>query len=363
MPCVTAWTGCPPAPRPHTSSKLVVSAAGGRLRCRRRLSRCPAQSMPSAFHRVLKDRPSVDIPAGVHSRLLSQARHGAACCRARSVLAVPPGLDGFLRHRVRGLVASRSRPWGPPGFRAPAPHACGASTLPHRCPPSRAFPSREVSPASPREPAPLPFVGDADPTTRPCSARESVTTTDRVRSAPPDALLGFPSWSPTCGPVRCTPEGAQSVRATTRRWCAAEAATEPCGGSAIQRDPRTACDPRAAPTTQRRGEDERGRFVPRATHRQGRHRPVQLGTRTSAPAPKCGPRRPTQAHAVRVRLPRAQRPASRWRADRAAEATRPRARISESPPLPSRPRGARRTCSTASPKVGRAVGRRVCPWC
>jgi hypothetical protein len=92
-----------------------------------------------------------------------------------------------------------------------------ASALPHRCLPSRAFPSREASPASPRDPAPLPFVGDADPATRPCSARESVTTADRFQSTSPDALLGFPNWSPTCEPARCASEDVQRDQATTRR--------------------------------------------------------------------------------------------------------------------------------------------------
>jgi len=133
------------------------------------------------------------------------------------------------------------------------------STLSHRCLPSRAFPSREASPASPRDAAPLPFVGDADPATRPCSARESVTASDRFRSAPPDALLGFPFWSPARGPARRAPEGTRQMLATTRRWCTAEAATETCGKSTFLRDPRTASDPKAAPTTQRRREEGWGR--------------------------------------------------------------------------------------------------------
>jgi len=40
---------------------------------------------------------------------------------ARSVLAIPPGFDGLLQAVLRGLVASRSRPWGSPRFRSSPP--------------------------------------------------------------------------------------------------------------------------------------------------------------------------------------------------------------------------------------------------
>lgn len=105
-------------------SKLAMSAAGGRLRDRRRISRCPAQTTPSTFHRVLKDHPSVDISAGVHSHLLSQAS-------ARRLPAP---------HMFRPRRSSRPRRFPPPsdlraccipqptmgftGFPRPGPHAC-----------------------------------------------------------------------------------------------------------------------------------------------------------------------------------------------------------------------------------------------
>jgi len=72
-----------------------------------------------------------------------------------------------------------------------------ASALPHRCLPSRAFPFREAVHASPRGLAPLPFPGNAGATSRPCSARKSVTAAARGRTPLFDALLGFPAWSPT----------------------------------------------------------------------------------------------------------------------------------------------------------------------
>jgi hypothetical protein len=70
-------------------------------------------------------RPSLrPLPAGPSPRL----RFGTATSRTRSVPAVPPGSNGFLRReRIRrsapstacGFVAPRNRPWGSPRFRLP----------------------------------------------------------------------------------------------------------------------------------------------------------------------------------------------------------------------------------------------------
>lgn len=68
------------------------------------------------------------------------------------------------------------------------------SALSLRCPPFRAFPSREAWPTSPWTSAPLPLAGNASGSTpRPSSARESVATWTRGRVASLDALLGFPT--------------------------------------------------------------------------------------------------------------------------------------------------------------------------
>jgi len=79
--------------------------------------RLPQESQRTPLRRHL---PSVSTPAG--SRPL---RYGVTRLHTRSVLAVPPGLDGFLHRWVRGLVASRSRPWGSPGCRTSRPRARG----------------------------------------------------------------------------------------------------------------------------------------------------------------------------------------------------------------------------------------------
>lgn len=53
----------------------------------------------------------------VHSRdSCPPLRPEPATAQVRSVPAVPPGSDGFLRIRPRGFVAPRSRPWGLPSF-------------------------------------------------------------------------------------------------------------------------------------------------------------------------------------------------------------------------------------------------------
>jgi len=62
------------------------------------------------------------LPSGPSPRL----RSGGANLQTRSVLAVPPGFNGFLRRgptevgpsTACGFVAPRSRPWGSPGFKS-----------------------------------------------------------------------------------------------------------------------------------------------------------------------------------------------------------------------------------------------------
>jgi hypothetical protein len=72
---------------------------------------------------------SKDLPLHQHQRCAStpcrdpsqgtrpDIRRGFACSHARSVLAVPPGFDGFLRTAPCRFVAPCSRPWGSPRFR------------------------------------------------------------------------------------------------------------------------------------------------------------------------------------------------------------------------------------------------------
>jgi len=85
----------------------------------------PVCSLPSSWagsHRprpwaplmeFLKDRPSTGCTVRVHSRF-PEVR--GCHTRTRSALVVPPDLGGFLRARLCGFVAPRSRSWGSPGF-------------------------------------------------------------------------------------------------------------------------------------------------------------------------------------------------------------------------------------------------------
>lgn len=100
------------------SAAVDASAVGDASRAAR-LKRRRAPS--SGFS---KTAPPSTSPLASTPACLRRLRPDASRRHACSVLAVLPGLDGFLRQRIRGLVASRSRPWGSSGFRAPGPHAC-----------------------------------------------------------------------------------------------------------------------------------------------------------------------------------------------------------------------------------------------
>jgi hypothetical protein len=127
------------------------------------------------------------------------ARFGTSPPGAAHVPSSPflPASTASSSTRFAGLLRPASDPEvhrvATPRRRMPAT----ASALSLRCLPSRAFPFREAVHASPRGLAPLSFFGSADATTRPCSARKSVASGVRGRTAPLDALLGFPTWSPT----------------------------------------------------------------------------------------------------------------------------------------------------------------------
>jgi len=177
-------------------------------RIRSRISRYPARCR-AAPSRLSKDRPSVDITSGVHSRLpwltgdLARVRLHAPEPSASGYPALrtfrPRGLSPprrFAPPAVRGLVASHYRPWGSPGFCAP-PSADWRKRFPSDATPSRAYP-----PAQPllrhRRPFPscrfgiAPSHREVPSTSRSCSARASVAPSHRCRWPVPVALLGFP---------------------------------------------------------------------------------------------------------------------------------------------------------------------------
>lgn len=115
---VASCPACAQCEQAHTTRRVPASSAvGDAFRSRpARTSRAPSTGFS-------KTAPPSTTP-GVHSSGVSPASARRSQRRARSVLAVPPGLDGFLLRMIRGLVASHSRSWGSPGFSAPGPHAC-----------------------------------------------------------------------------------------------------------------------------------------------------------------------------------------------------------------------------------------------
>jgi hypothetical protein len=178
----------------RTTRRMPASSAvGDAFRSR------PAQNEPSAFHRV-SQRPPLHRHPCWSPLPRACARFGTITSRhrARSVLAVPPGLDGFLLHQVRGLVASRIRSWGSSGFHATMPHACDDLSASSPMPALQSLPLPRSGPHVTVVPCP-PVVARLAP----LRLRGLVPLGNPLRqgfvaeSPSPVALLGFPSWSPT----------------------------------------------------------------------------------------------------------------------------------------------------------------------
>jgi len=125
-----------PCPSPDRPSRLLPSTASPWLLqlCKHRCSR-PRSAACVTFTRardcrlsldrlrsfslaVRLDHPSSSAPDRVHSRSALPPSFGPTVppARSRSVLVVSHHLDGLLHCLIPGLVASRSRPWGPPRF-------------------------------------------------------------------------------------------------------------------------------------------------------------------------------------------------------------------------------------------------------
>jgi hypothetical protein len=176
----------------------------------RRVARLKTHLAPARFgttERLLqgfpKSRPSIDITAGVHSRV----RSGCPARPLRPVAAsdrlVPPSWS-----RTTSTVSSTGGSWacciplpilGFIGFRPCVVTALGAFSP--ESPPTP-YPPELSPPAQPHRHScrPLPscrfglrsWCYQGPPTSRPCSARASVVVNLRCRSSTPVALLGFP---------------------------------------------------------------------------------------------------------------------------------------------------------------------------
>lgn len=307
---------------PHRPLRAGVSAVGDASHSR------PARTKPSAFPRVSQRAPLHRRPCW---RPLPRAltRFGTAPPGATLVPPTPflTASTASSAHRFAGLL----RPASDPEVHRVAAHQrrmpAITSALSHRCPPSRAFPFREAVPASPRGLAPLSFPGNAGATSRPCSARKSVTAAARGRTALLDALLGFPTWSPTrtrlppACPRRAAMRGAEGPRLTGR------------SGGRVRDASATAV--RGLRPHRVRGGGRKGSASPP---------PTMPGSRPSAPPPERCPRRSFLEGRSSSRVgPAAPRgsigcwPAPLARRARAAAASE----LSKVPP----PRGVDRACS------------------
>lgn len=183
---------------------------------------------PGGSHRtppsgLSKDRPSIDISFGVHSRTPRGAlRPDAATRPTCSAFVVSHHPDGLLHRNLRRLVASCSRPWGSSGF-VPRPRSRKVRELPTDAAPFRAFPSRAAAPCVTAGPCPLAVIGcDTDPTSRPCSTRESVASLTVSSQLRPLLSWASPTWSlasvslagdmTVALPARCAPAASLLAR-------------------------------------------------------------------------------------------------------------------------------------------------------
>jgi len=205
------------------------------------------------------------------------------CCRpgsvprlpaseSRSVLVVLHHLDGFLRSKGCGLVASRCQSWGSPRFvlsqssrrfshpsknsTRPQPHHVTVAVAPLPFPPVPLASSDQLRCQS--RPLEIRLMGAS--ASRLCSAVESVTPSDRCQPAGALSFLGF---VPLQGPFLRL----ESTRALLR---------SPCIGRAI-RKVHSVQELRSAPT----------RLAPR-----GPHRPPPCGGRSSGMEASARPKTP-----------------------------------------------------------------------
>ena len=159
--------------------------------------------------------------------------------RTRTAFAVLPGYDGLLLSEFCGLVASRCRPWGLPGF-APVAHSrnCNTPDTPPDTDPSELFPPLRPSSITPTllpglpKPEPLSSLPNTHRSKRQASqnswrqARPQGFDPHRVRCLPPcchdawpDALMGFSDsgLSPTL--QRLPPETLPATEVTNDPRC------------------------------------------------------------------------------------------------------------------------------------------------
>ena len=156
--------------------------------------------------------PHRDITGGVHDPVSGHGHAGLSRAPLRSVLGLSQPLDGFLRHRLRGLVSSRSHVQGSSPFRGFSRLAAGHGSSP---PPASAPLGVAHSPAS-RLPCAPPS------TSRRCSTNRCVCAKSAVKPPPrplpsTGSLLSQGPARPPCSPgSRPRPSALDVFRRTLR---------------------------------------------------------------------------------------------------------------------------------------------------
>jgi len=155
-----------------------------------------AKDLPPPTCRFARPLQALHHPkmAAATNHSVGRSRPEVATLQTRSVLAVPPGYDGFLRASGCRFVSPCSRPWDPPSFRShllsPQRRSIvtrGAGLLTQPRPFSSVHTLRSVSPAGSRvvSPRPVPsrrcFAG--------CSVSRSTTQARPQGLTPPEGPL------------------------------------------------------------------------------------------------------------------------------------------------------------------------------
>lgn len=282
------------------------------------------------FLRVFQRTPLRRVsPAGSPSpwrcvKLRAGSGRQDASCRT-SAFVVLPHLCGLIPLLACGLVASRCRPWGSPGFRHAAAWLAAPRHFPSDATPFRAFPACVAAPLSPGAVALSPFVGCIRCTgpTRPQGlAPHSRPLCPRLLPAcVTRCSLGLPSNpSHRADRPRPTASGVRRLRARLRADIRAWGLmASPCGAgaTAASRSPGTA---HLRPTTSRPAfrfvRSRSCSFVPRAPGLRDPARAVMWPAsptphRSLACRPKCAPVHEPKDRGLAAAVARSCLPASR----------------------------------------------------
>jgi hypothetical protein len=196
-----------PKPRPLSPRFPAIGSAS-------RAARLVAERLPRRAFSPPSTSPSVSTPAARPKPLRSARRcHPSRSFRPRAFSAprrlAPPG--------ARGLVASRSRPWGSSVFGALHDMPAVAHALPSPMPtPSRAFPPAAAVRASPHVRSPLPFPAPLEGVRRRLRGLAPPGSPQRSHAVagarPPRGSPGLPCFRPVPTEAGMPPDAAWTAR-------------------------------------------------------------------------------------------------------------------------------------------------------